>query len=46
MDKSRSQIKQRDYGSSYDAKWLPERHPKWQKLRGIGMTKNTIDKMA
>lgn len=44
MEKARSQIEQRDYWVSYDVKWLTERHPKWQKLRGIGMTKNTIEK--
>lgn len=44
MEKARSQIEIRDYWVSYDVNWLSERHPKWQKLRGIGMTKNTIDK--
>lgn len=44
VEKARSQIERRDYWVSYDVKWLAERHPKWQKLRGIGMTKNTIDK--
>ncbi|MER0124104.1 ISAs1 family transposase, partial [Streptococcus sp. ZJ93] len=38
------QIEVRDYWVSYDVKWLSERHPKWHKLRGIGMTKNTLDK--
>lgn len=44
VEKARSQIEKRDYWVSYDVKWLSESHPKWQKLRGIGMTKNTIDK--
>ena len=44
MEKARSQIETRDYWVSYDVNWLSERHTKWQKLRGIGMTKNTIDK--
>lgn len=44
LEKARSQIERRDYWVSYDVKWLSERHPKWHKLRGIGMTKNTIDK--
>lgn len=44
IEKARSQIEVRDYWVSYDVKWLTERHPKWQKLRGIGMTKNRIDK--
>lgn len=43
-EKARSQIEVRDYWVSYDVKWLSERHPKWQKLRGIGMTRNMIDK--
>lgn len=44
VEKARSQVEIRDYWVSYDAKWLAQRHPKWQKLRGIGMTKNTIEK--
>ena len=44
IEKARSQIEVRDYWVSHDVKWLSQRHPKWQKLRGIGMTKNTIDK--
>lgn len=44
VEKARSQIETRDYWVSYDVNWLSERHTKWQKLRGIGMTKNTIDK--
>lgn len=44
IEKAHSQIEVRDYWVSYDVKWLAERHPKWQKLRGIGMTKNRIDK--
>lgn len=44
MEKARSQIEVRDYWVSHDVKWLSQRHPKWEKLRGIGMTKNTIDK--
>lgn len=44
IEKARSQIEVRDYWVSYDVKWLADRHPKWQKLRGIGMTTNRIDK--
>ncbi|HFI0614004.1 TPA: ISAs1 family transposase, partial [Streptococcus suis] len=44
IEKARSQIEVRDYWVSHDVKWLRQRHPKWKKLRGIGMTKNTIDK--
>ncbi|HEM5596933.1 TPA: ISAs1 family transposase [Streptococcus suis] len=44
IEKARSQIEVRDYWVSHDVKWLSQRHPKWKKLRGIGMTKNTIDK--
>ncbi|HEM3532177.1 ISAs1 family transposase [Streptococcus suis] len=44
IEKARSQIEERDYWVSHDVKWLSQRHPKWKKLRGIGMTKNTIDK--
>lgn len=44
VEKARSQIETRDYWVSYDVNWLSERDTKWQKLRGIGMTKNTIDK--
>ncbi|AAT86534.1 hypothetical protein HMPREF1230_0283 [Streptococcus pyogenes GA19681] len=29
---------------SSDIKWLCQNHPKWHKLRGIGMIRNTIDK--
>ncbi|MFX3824809.1 ISAs1 family transposase, partial [Streptococcus suis] len=42
--KARSQIEVRDYWVSQDVKWLSQRHPKWKKLLGIGMTKNIIDK--
>lgn len=44
VEKARSQIEIRDYWVSYDVKWLSDRHPRWQKLSGIGMTKNTIDR--
>ncbi|MGX7776859.1 ISAs1 family transposase [Streptococcus pluranimalium] len=44
VETARSQIEIRDYWVSYDVNWLSERHPKWQKLRGIGMPQNTIDK--
>ncbi|HEM6031617.1 ISAs1 family transposase [Streptococcus suis] len=44
IEKARSQIEVRDYWISHDVKWLSQRHPKWKKLRGIGMAKNTIDK--
>lgn len=44
LEKAYSQIEVRDYWVSYDVKWLSERHPKWNKLRGIGMAKNTLDK--
>lgn len=44
VEKARSQIERRDYSVSDDVNWLAERHPKWQKWRGIGMTKHTIDK--
>ncbi|MHC5879234.1 ISAs1 family transposase, partial [Streptococcus pyogenes] len=44
VEKARSQIEIRDYWVSYDVKWLSDRHPHWQKLSGIGMTKNTIDR--
>ena len=44
IEKARSQIEVRDYWLSHDVKWLRQRHSKWKKLRGIGMTKNTLDK--
>ena len=44
IEKARSQLEVRDYWVSHDVRWLSQRHPKWKKLRGIGMTKNTIDK--
>lgn len=44
LEKAHSQVEQRDYWVSYDIKWLLALHPRWQKLRGIGLTKNTLDK--
>ncbi|MER0123531.1 ISAs1 family transposase, partial [Streptococcus sp. ZJ100] len=44
VEKAHGQIEVRDYWVSYDVKWLSERHPKWHKLRGIGMTKTTLDR--
>ncbi|HEP2231194.1 TPA: ISAs1-like element IS1548 family transposase, partial [Streptococcus pyogenes] len=44
VEKSRGQIEVREYWVSSDIKWLCQNHPKWYKLRGIGMTRNTIDK--
>ncbi|HEN2590835.1 TPA: ISAs1-like element IS1548 family transposase, partial [Streptococcus agalactiae] len=44
VEKSRGQIEVREYWVSSDIKWLCQNHPKWHKLRGIGMTRNTIDK--
>lgn len=35
VEKARSQIERRDYWVSDDVNWLAERHPKWQKWRGI-----------
>lgn len=35
VEKARSQIERRDYSVSDDVNWLAERHPKWQKWRGI-----------
>lgn len=44
IEKAHGQIEVRDYWVSYDVKWLSEIHCKWQKLRGIGMTRNRIDR--
>lgn len=44
VEKARGQIEVREYWVSSDIKWLCQNHPKWHKLRGIGMTRNTIDK--
>lgn len=44
IEKARGQIEVREYWVSSDIKWLCQNHPKWHKLRGIGMTRNTIDK--
>ncbi|WP_303974030.1 ISAs1 family transposase [Streptococcus merionis] len=44
IEKSRGQIETREYWISSHIKWLCQNHPKWHKLRGLGMTRNTLDK--
>ncbi|MGT2843841.1 ISAs1 family transposase [Streptococcus hongkongensis] len=44
VEKARGQIEVREYWISPDVKWLCQTHPKWHKLRGIGMTRTTIDR--
>ena len=44
VEKARGQIEMREYWISSDVKWLCQNHPKWHQLRGIGMTRNTIDR--
>lgn len=44
VEKARGQLEVREYWVSSDIKWLCQNHPKWHKLRGIGMTRHTIDK--
>ena len=46
VEKARSRVEVRDYWGSHALKWLSRRYPTWQKLRGIGMTENTIDKVG
>lgn len=44
IEKARGQIETRDYWISTNVRWLTQNHSKWQKLRGIGMTRNTVEK--
>ncbi|MEY8462262.1 ISAs1 family transposase [Streptococcus merionis] len=44
IEKARGQIETRDYWISTNVNWLRQPHPKWKNLRGIGMTRNTIEK--
>ncbi|MGS6034201.1 ISAs1 family transposase, partial [Streptococcus pyogenes] len=44
VENSRGQIEVREYSVSSDIKWLCQNHPKGHKLRGFGITRNTIAK--
>ena len=44
VEKARGQIETRDYWISTSINWLRQSHPHLHKLRGIGMTRNTIDR--
>ena len=43
-EKARGQIERREYYISSDVSWLCKNHPNWKKLKGIGMTRNIIDR--
>ncbi|MBK0349024.1 ISAs1 family transposase, partial [Aerococcaceae bacterium zg-ZJ1578] len=44
IEKSHGQIETREYWATSNINWLKENHSRWQKLRSIVMTTNTIEK--